>query len=670
MGVSGLMPTFLSGPSVQAASHALVLYLAEDPYGDKRAQAQILVNGVDVFGGPQDVKANRKLGESQRFTVLGSWANPPSVKVSFLNDAYGGADKDRNLYIVSATYDGEVVAAAAHPFYSNGAYSFTPPAPTTKAFVESIEGDAYPDASAPIVNAFNERWAIAPSLQITVNEEIDGTTANAKSIYYSRTTEPGRVNHQNADGNWYWKTKKADPWIGPAADPRPQPPALPVIPGQIQYNPGSARPAVGGGVNAFIADFNVLPGAIVNKAMFGVATGGLSYDWVGHYDMLTNDPAFRAACIDLGLHYVRVNAIYLINDAFGPNATNPPNYTWVDNITNGLVKCFPGAQYNLSFGANWEFNYGDGNIRNNFVNAVKQTLQRMDAGGLHFTHVQAINEPDGGQTPGNVPPGTTVATEVALRNALKPVLPNIVFPTGCTSYCRGDFLTPGAAAGARALDYHYYAHPNGDLRSDDALYQTALGSFNAATDAQNAGRAGAQADYVVLCTEYNLDFTSGSNNDPRQQNWKGAVYSALWLMSGIYGGLAGATIWRIESFDGSYGVFQTGTYNKNSNGVLLKALNAYVGGKVTGLKINSTGTNRLLGLSTIDGDNFGMVLVNYDTAASWTGAVVLPRVATSNVTRININQAQPLGETSVVAPSTLGNVTIPPAGIVILAGAK
>lgn len=92
--------TFGSGPD------SLVIGLAEDAWqGD--AQFTISIDGRHVAG-PQTTIASHQTGQSQAFTVLGSWgAGPHTVGVSFTNDAWGGsASTDRNLYINSVSYDG------------------------------------------------------------------------------------------------------------------------------------------------------------------------------------------------------------------------------------------------------------------------------------------------------------------------------------------------------------------------------------------------------------------------------------------------------------------------------------------------------------------------------------------------------------------------------------
>lgn len=85
---------------------SVVLHLAENAYqGD--AQYTISVDGKQI-GNTLTETALKTAGLSQQVTVKGNWGNGQhTVSVNFLNDDYGGSvTTDRNLYVVSASYDG------------------------------------------------------------------------------------------------------------------------------------------------------------------------------------------------------------------------------------------------------------------------------------------------------------------------------------------------------------------------------------------------------------------------------------------------------------------------------------------------------------------------------------------------------------------------------------
>lgn len=518
-------------------------------------------------------------------------------------------------------------------------------------------------------------WEIGPDRKIVINQAPDGSTANVELI---AKVDPDIW--QTAIGRWWSKAADTKPPVAPWMEqsaappgvvlPAPPPIVAPPVGGPsdvIRFNPGSPRPVVQGGVNAITVKIGERTGAFACKAAFGCAAQGLdNISWGGQYRMLL-DPVFQAACADFGFRFVRINGLGAIRDSFGGNANSTPNWTWLDNIAAGFRKCFPLAQFCMSFSGNGDFNYGDANLRANFANAVKQVVQRFRDRGLKIDFVGSINEPDGGGTPPKVGPSDVGATIAAFRQAM----PTEALAGPFTSWGRTDFAQSAAQAGAKLISWHYYNHANGDQRSDDQIWGDAAGFGSIVAAMQSAARAGGQTEPILGVTEYGLDWTPGGNNDPRQQNYKGAIFSSLLLMSGIYGGLSGATIWRVENFDGSYGVFRTGTLQKNPNGALLQALNRYAGGDVAPIAIASTGTQKLLGLCTTTATDFAVVLTNYDTTSPWTGPVNLPgRISVANLTRFDLNETATGGLSGSVPTSALGSVTLPRQGITILAGAR
>ncbi len=112
--------TIGSGPDT------LTLQVSEDAYnGD--AQFTISVDGAQQ-GGVQTATAVHGAGQSQTFTVLGTFGTGAhTVTVNFLNNA-GDAGGDRNLFVTGAALNGVAVPNAALNEYSGGPQSFTIPA--------------------------------------------------------------------------------------------------------------------------------------------------------------------------------------------------------------------------------------------------------------------------------------------------------------------------------------------------------------------------------------------------------------------------------------------------------------------------------------------------------------------------------------------------------------
>lgn len=91
----------------------LILKMSSDRFRprDDRSEAWAevwLLRGTAAWSGPYRfiVKADRSMGQSQYITVPGDWTGLKQIDVYFINDAYQGPGKDRNLYVMGATLDG------------------------------------------------------------------------------------------------------------------------------------------------------------------------------------------------------------------------------------------------------------------------------------------------------------------------------------------------------------------------------------------------------------------------------------------------------------------------------------------------------------------------------------------------------------------------------------
>jgi len=102
-----------TGTTIGAGPDTLVLNISQDAYNGP-AQYTISVDGVPI-GGTLTAMALHGSGQPDTVKVLGGWAPGAHVAtINYLNDIWGGsAATDRNLYLDSATYDGETVPGAA-----------------------------------------------------------------------------------------------------------------------------------------------------------------------------------------------------------------------------------------------------------------------------------------------------------------------------------------------------------------------------------------------------------------------------------------------------------------------------------------------------------------------------------------------------------------------------
>jgi hypothetical protein len=152
----------------------LVLHLSEDQWNGHAAFA-VAVDGVEIARG-QSVTASHGAGQSQAFTYRGDWSDGPhQVKVTFLNDAWGGTlSTDRNLYVDGVTFNGNEVAGAEAALRTNGAAGnfavsgATPtPAPAPSPSPAPTPGGSGPDTL--VLRLSEDQWNGHAQFAVTVD---------------------------------------------------------------------------------------------------------------------------------------------------------------------------------------------------------------------------------------------------------------------------------------------------------------------------------------------------------------------------------------------------------------------------------------------------------------------------------------------------------------------
>jgi hypothetical protein len=114
-----LVQTAGSGPDT------LVLKINQEAWQGS-AQYTVKVDGVQI-GGTFTASALRASGQFDTLTLKGDWAaGAHKVEINFLNDGWGGsAATDRNLFVDSASYNGQAVSASKLNLTSQGAKTFS-----------------------------------------------------------------------------------------------------------------------------------------------------------------------------------------------------------------------------------------------------------------------------------------------------------------------------------------------------------------------------------------------------------------------------------------------------------------------------------------------------------------------------------------------------------------
>jgi beta-glucanase (GH16 family) len=111
--------------SAGSGPDTLVLKLAQEAWQGS-AQYTVKVDGVQI-GGVFTASALRASGQFDTLTLKGDWAaGAHKVEVNFLNDGWGGsATTDRNLFVDSASYNGQAVSASTLSLTAQGAKTFS-----------------------------------------------------------------------------------------------------------------------------------------------------------------------------------------------------------------------------------------------------------------------------------------------------------------------------------------------------------------------------------------------------------------------------------------------------------------------------------------------------------------------------------------------------------------
>lgn len=128
-----------------AGPDTLVLSISQDYYAGN-AQYKVYVDGKQV-GGTFEASGTRKAGTADTVTLHGDWADGThDIKVVYLNDLYNWTTReDRNLFVNSATLNGQTAVSARVNVVGSGFAFTTPP------IVHVVPEPVVPVIEAPVV---------------------------------------------------------------------------------------------------------------------------------------------------------------------------------------------------------------------------------------------------------------------------------------------------------------------------------------------------------------------------------------------------------------------------------------------------------------------------------------------------------------------------------------
>jgi len=546
-----------------------------------------------------------------------------------------------------------------------------PPAPTPTPIpiptppagpAESKSGTTITDTNGKIYDAALSIWTLAngDGLEVMCNGQAAGYTANVSLLLYYN----GTVYQSNADGGW-WN------WTGggwaDASDPRPVGPSPTPIPTPTPPSGNaSVGPAVAG--KGFVdIDFGNKTGPTLYKSLFGssmACDGGwnsLSDNW-GNTN--AQQAAYNTAGFGLPGMYVRINS-----ENITINGDGSANNHGVDSTSQLLPKIM-----NVNTGT-WSFGLGGPTDPNTFARGAAAVARRFINNGLPCMEYEITNELD----------GMDINNYCNIFNATADALHSIdskikVIPTN-DSWMHGDRMKAVAQrCGNKVARFHYHIYAVGPDRDDNNAMSTGINRFKGDVSGCRSALGGtACANTPQGIGEYNMCGDPGAGE--RRMT---TIYGAIWNILGLY--MAFTTdpltthgaIWDWYG-DGYYGL----VIDPKSNpaglpafsvvpaGYALKMCRQYLGGPV--VSASARGGNNLRCLVTTQGNSFGILLINFDLAASYSGQITLSRwpVETSgngtiNMQRLDRQHASPWPGTVRVSGGVTDQVTVPPMSIMVL----
>jgi len=169
---------YFGATPVASAADTITLKVSEDAFnGD--AHFTITVDGQQI-GGVQVATASHAAGATQAISLQGNLgAGPHTVGVTFLDDAYGGPNLDRNLYVDSVAFNGTTVAGGNAALYWNRTASVALPA---KAATETTPSDTL------TINVSEDAYAGDAQFLLTVDGNAVGGPLTATASHAAGQT--------------------------------------------------------------------------------------------------------------------------------------------------------------------------------------------------------------------------------------------------------------------------------------------------------------------------------------------------------------------------------------------------------------------------------------------------------------------------------------------------
>ena len=305
--------------TVGAGPDDLTILVSEDYYqGD--AQFLITVDGKQV-GGTLSTSAIHWNGERQAFHVKGNFGpGQHTAGVNFLNNAGGGVDGDRNLYVDGASINGIAISGVSFAEYVGGERTFSfagtasKPIPTTATPAPSTPKAGGP-ASGPdivVVNVSEDAYQGDAQFTIAVNGNTVGGVRTATASHSAGNTEAVTLNGDFGASPTITVSFLNDKWDGTAAADRN------LYVDGVTYNGLATKEASAPLLSAGSADFH----AVARTAdTVVVRVSEDAYQGHAQFTIAVNGNTIGGVRTASASHGARETEAVTLNGDFGPNAT-------------------------------------------------------------------------------------------------------------------------------------------------------------------------------------------------------------------------------------------------------------------------------------------------------------------------------------------------------------
>lgn len=540
----------------------------------------------------------------------------------------------------------------------------------------SKSGSVLTSTSGSLIDNSLTVWTLVASansgLQIAKNGVVDTLTANVTQLLFLN----GAMYQENNQGGWWvWQPSASYPWVGtsnPLSGPTPTPTPAPT-PGPTPAPSPTPSPAPSGGTGptASSAFINVScgngTGNTLKPTLFGVSMAS-DVDFSPWSNATLQNVAKTTAGFGLPGMHARINT----NDT-SMSSSGSPNLTYVDRVSAAIPNII-----DLNTG-DFSYNLGGSGLTNasSFAAGAASIAKRFISNGVPCKMYEIFNENDG------LDINTYASILNATASALHAIDPSIVLVGTNDSWMNSSRMASLAKlCGSNLGRFSYHTYAVDPSYSDASAMSQAKTRFSSdAKGLRSAVLGTACAATPASLGEYNMD--GNPPGDIRSTKIQGAVWNLLGLYTAFTADplTTHGAIWDWLG-DGYYGLIidpnnnpaNLPSYSLVPVAYALKNCRQYMGGNVVK---TTTPSGNIVTIGTTNGNNVSLLIINYDTSASFSGPIAFsnwPVSSTGNgsVNVHTVSAANPTSSNTTLAVSkgVTASITIPAMSVTVITSAS